>query len=64
MTRTYIYDPVRSILVAQEDGKSLGGYFGRIADKIFETLLMTDAVIHLGEIMSKREREAKNSKTT
>lgn len=62
MIQTYIYDAKRSILVVQENGKSLGGYFGCIADKIFEQLLMTDAVIHLGDIMSKREREELNFK--
>ena len=61
---TYIYDPKRSILVAYEGGKSLGGLFGRIADRTFESLLMTEAEIHLGEIMSSREKLERNLKTT
>jgi len=60
---TYIYDPKRQILVAYENGKSLGGLFGRIADKTFESLLMTEAEIKLGEILSKQEKLERSLKT-
>ena len=52
---TYIYDPRRSMLVVFEDDKPTGGYIGQIAERKIEQLLLTDAMIQLGEFLTAQE---------
>lgn len=47
-TRKYAYDPQKQVLLVFEDGKLYGYYGGNIAEKKFEQLLDTDAIIEIG----------------
>ena len=60
----YIYDPHRSMLAVFENDQPIGGYIGQIAERKLEKLLDTDAVIHLGEFLTRSEiNERKHLKT-
>jgi hypothetical protein len=60
---TYVYDPRLSMLAVFENDRPLGGYMGRIAERKLESLLNTDAVIHLGQFLTRKEIEQRNLKT-
>jgi len=60
----YLYDPRRSVLAVFSNDKPIGGYMGQIAERKLEKLLYTDAEIHLGQFLTRKEIEdLKNVKT-
>lgn len=51
----YIYDPSRTLLILFEDDQPKGGYFGPIAERELQRLLLTDAMIHIGRCLTRME---------
>ena len=63
MKRRYVYDPRKQIMMVFEGDHNIGGYIGLIAERKFERLLMTDAIIEMGEFLTARERQEKIRKS-
>jgi len=55
MTRRYIYDPGKNILMVFEGTHHVGGYMGKIAERKFESLLMSGTQIELGRFLTRKE---------
>jgi hypothetical protein len=62
MKKRYIYDPKKQILMVFENGRNVGGYIGRIAERKFEQLLDTNEQIELGEFLTANERQERFNK--
>ena len=52
----YVYDPRKQVMMVFRDGHNIGGYMGQIAERKFESLLLTGVVIELAEFLTRSER--------
>jgi len=57
-TISYVFDPRRSMLMVFECERNIGGYIGIVAERKFERLLLTDAIIKIGRCLTLKEIEA------
>ena len=57
----YVFDPGRSMLIVFEGKRNVGGFIGKIAEREFEKLLLTDARIELGKVISKSDKSHSKS---